>query len=107
MTLDELIDMGKRSRHPTGKRFVPERRLQRVDPNRLMGRPMETSHLSRQECRVASVQTVGQNHHDGTSGHTGHAKTIIERPDSLSEPGSTRPVRHPLGCLAQGGIRIS
>ena len=24
MTLDELIDMGKRRRHPSGQRFVPE-----------------------------------------------------------------------------------
>ena len=89
MTLDELIDMGKRRRHPPGQRFIPGRRLQRVDPNRLMGRPMETSHLSGQKCGVAPVQPIGEDHHNGASGHAGHAKTIIEGADSLSEPGSS------------------
>ena len=106
MALDELIDIGKRSRHPPRQRFVPHGRLQRVDPDGLVGRPMETFHLPRQHRGIAPVQTVGQDHDDRSPGHAGHPETVIETADALSEPGSPRPVQYPLNGLAQGGIGV-
>ena len=78
--LQESVHIGAAPPPSPGQGRVTGGRLQRVDPDDLVGHPVQAGHLGGQHVRVAPVPAVGEDHDLGPTGHAGDPKAVVELP---------------------------
>lgn len=107
VALEKLVDVGEGGSHALRRWFVAGAGFERIDPDELVRKSVETFHRRRHGFWITSVPSVGEHHDDCPSGHTSDAPLAHEAVDRIAESGPARPVLDHPGCGGDSHLGVS